>query len=293
MRRLIALVLLLAAAPATAGPTPEQAYLATRDHAVAALKKTSGKKQDAEDTRLRAGLQKQLQALINPPPLDGFPGPATISPETLLADDIGFDSLDGLTFRTKDDAGSVLVTTDGLLRSWLQAHKNFWKDEPNPPTEPEAAFRSEVFYTQAASPDAAVSIFASLPIRKPDGATSAVAFLVQESQDIATEPPEQMAVVVAKGGKIFIAIVTTDVKPAPIEACAAVWKDFEARSQAALKKYDDSKLKDEKSFEDSRKLEQQGEAAFHKCWSEKASGAAEFPALTKQAQALVDLFASR
>jgi hypothetical protein len=292
LRRLIALVFLLAAAPAMSAPNSEQAYLAARDHAVAALKKMSGKKQEAEEMKLRAGLEKQLQALINPPPLDGFPGPATISPETLLADDIGFDSLDGLVLRAKDDAGDVLVTTDGLLRPWLQAHKDLWKDEPMP-TDLEAAFRSETFYTQAASPDAAVSIFASLPIRKPDGAATAVAFLVQESQDVATEPPEQIAIVVAKGGKIFIAIVKTNVKPAPIDACTAVWKDFEARSQAALKKYDASGLKDQKSFDESTKLERQGAAAFHKCWSEKASVASGFPALTKQAQALADMFASR
>jgi hypothetical protein len=272
-------------------PDPEQAYLAARDHAVAALKKLSGKKQETEEARLRAGLAKQLQALVGPP-LDGFPGPAAISPETLLADDIGFDSLDGLTFRAKDGSGEVLVTTDGLLRSWLQAHKDLWKGEPAP-SEPEAAFRSETFYTQAASPDAAVSIFASLPIRKPDGATSAIAFLAEESQDLATEPPEKLAVAVAKGGKIFIAIVKADVKPAPIDACTAVWKDFEAKSQAALKKYDESGLKDQKSFDDSTKLEGQGEAAFHKCWSEKAAGDPAFSALTKQAQSLADLFASR
>lgn len=292
MRRLIALVLFLMAAPATSAPSPEQSYLAARDHAVAALKKMSSKKQDTEETRLRAGLEKQLQALINPPTLDGFPGPAAMSPETLLIGDVGADSLDGLTFHSKDDASSLLVTTEALLRSWLQAHKDIWKDE-RLPTDLDAAFRSETFYTQAASPDAAVSIFASLPIRKPDGATSAVAFLAEESQDIATEPPEQIAVVVAKGGKIFIAMVKVEAKPGPIDACAAVWKDFEAKSQAALKKYDASGLKDQKSFDDSTKLERQGEVAFHKCWSEKASGAAEFPALTKQAQAMVDLFASK
>ena len=71
----------------------------------------SGKKQETEETRLRTGLEKQLQALINPPTLDGFISPAAMSPDTLLAGDIGFDSLDGLTFRSKDDASSVLVTT--------------------------------------------------------------------------------------------------------------------------------------------------------------------------------------
>lgn len=291
MRNLALLALLAVASPAFAGPS-EQAYLAARDRAVAALKHMKGDRQDAEERRLRAGLEAQLKSVINPPPFKDFPSPGTMSPESLITTDIGADGLDGLVFRNKNE-DAVLVTTDGLLKAWLKAHKNYWKDLPNPPVEPEAAFHSEPFYTQAASPDAAVSIFATLPIRKPDGATLAAALLVQEAQDIAVEPPEQIAVALAKGGRVFIAIVSAAAKPAPIAACDAVWKDFQARSEAAAKAYQQAGKDDPKSPDESTRLENQGAEAFHKCWSEKAGTIPTFPALTQQAQSLVDLFAAQ
>lgn len=292
MRNLALLALLAIASPAVAAGPSEQAYLAARDRAVAALKHMKGDKQDAEERRLRAGLEAQLKSVINPPPLKDFPGPGTMSPESLIQTDIGADGLDGLVFRNGDE-NIVLVTTDGLLKAWLKAHKNYWKDLPNPPVEPEAAFHSEPFYTQAASPDAAVSIFATLPIRKPDGATLATALLVQEAQDVAVDPPEQIAIALAKGGRVYIAIVRAAAKPAPIAACSAVWHDFLLRSEAAAKAYQESGTKDRKSFDESTRLENDGAEAFHKCWSEKASTIPTFPALTQQAQSLVDLFAAQ
>ncbi|SRR5579883_116575 len=288
MRSLIALLILFAALAAGA-TTPEQAYLAARDQAIAALKKTPEAKQDAEERRLRARLEQQLKSLVNPPQLDGFPGPATMSPETLLDHDEGFGALDGISRRGKDPTSRVLVTTDGLLRSWLKEHKTFWEGDANPPTEPEAAFRSEVFYTQAVNDDAAFSIFADLPIRKPDGAASAVALLVAESQDVAVEPPGEIAVALSKGGKVFIAVVTAKAKPTPIAACDAIWKAFEAKSAAPS----DSAQKDDKGAAESIDPSEQAAAAVHKCWFEKASGAPEFPALTEQAQRLIDGFAAR
>jgi hypothetical protein len=289
LRNFAVLALLAVASPAFAAGASEQAYLAARDRAVATLKHMTGNKQDAAERRLRAGLEAQLKSVINPPPLKDFPGSGTISPESLIQTDIGADGLDGLVFRNGDE-NTVLVTTDGLLKAWLKAHKTYWKDLPNPPVEPEAAFHSEAFYTQAASPDAAVSIFATLPIRKPDGATLAAALLVQEAQDIAVEPPEQIAVAVAKGGRVFIAIVKAAAKPAPIAACEAVWKDSQARSEAAAKAY---RQDAPKSADESTRLENEGAEAFHKCWSEKASTIPTFPALTQQAQSLADLFAAQ
>jgi hypothetical protein len=292
IRAIIALLILLAAAPFATAASPEQAYIDARDHAIAVLKGMSGARQDAEERRLRAGLERQLRSLIGPLRLEGFPGPTTMSPDTLLADDIGFGALDGISLAAKDRAGNVLVTTDGLLQHWLSEHKAWWNDEPNPPTDLEGAFRSGAFYTQAASADAAVSIFAPLPVHKPAGAALAVALLVEESQDLAIEPPRQIAVAVVKAGRVFIAIVGAETKTAPIAACDAVWRGFKAKSDAALKAYDDSGLKDQKSFDESTHLSGKGAAALQECWSKQAAGEREFPALTKQAQALADLFAS-
>jgi hypothetical protein len=294
MRGVVAVLLtLLAAAPMANAASPEQAYLTARDHAIAAIKqKPSDKQADAEE-RLRPALETQLRGLVGAPKLEGFSGPATMSPDTLLADDVGFGALDGISFATKDHSGALLVTTEGLLQHWLNEHKAWWNDQPNPPTDPEGAFHSEAFYTQAVSADAAVSIFAPLPVRKPEGAAVAVGLLVEESQDLAIEPPGQIAVAVIKSGKVFIAIVNAATKTAPIAACDAVWQGYKAKSEAALKAYNDSERKDEKSFDDSTRLEDEGAAALRKCWSEKAGDAPQFSALTKQAQALADLFASR
>jgi hypothetical protein len=291
---LVLIAAALCAAPGASAAPPEQAYLAARDHAIAVLKQKSGDKQVAEDKRLRAGLEAQLKSLIGPLRLEGFSGEATMSPESLLVDDIGSGALDGISVAAaKENAGSALVTTDGLMQHWLNAHKDWWKKEANPPTGAESAFHSEAFYTQAVSTDAAVSIFAPLPIRKPDGAGVAVALLVQQSQDLAIDPPSEIAVAVTKGPKVFIAIVNAETKTAPIAACDAVWQGFKAKSDAAQKKYQDSGLKDERSFNESTLLEDDGAKALHKCWSEQASRAPEFPALVKQAQALADLFASQ
>jgi hypothetical protein len=293
MRAFAALLFfVLAAAPAKAA-SPEDAYLAARDHAIATIAKLPEAKQDAEDTRALKGLEAQLKQIIAPPRLARFPGAPKMSPETLSKDGVESGGLDAFRLSGKDPDDVVLVTTDGLLQKWLSGHKTWWTDQPNAPTEPAAAFRSEAFYTQALSDDAAMSIYAPLPIAKPDSATIAVALLVEESQDIATEPPSKIAVAVAKGGKVFVSLVSVATKLAPIAACEAITKDYTARSDAALAKYHDSGLKDEKSFDESQKLTEDGAAALHKCWSEKASGAPEFPALTKQAQALADLFASQ
>ncbi|HLW92194.1 MAG TPA: hypothetical protein VKS78_12975 [Roseiarcus sp.] len=293
MRAFVALLVLLAAAPIAKAASPEQTYLAARDHAIEVLKKMSGAKRDAEEKRLSAGLEAQLRSLVGVKKLEGFPGPTMMSPDTLMSDDEGFGALDGVRFTRKDLSGDALVSTEGLLRFWLVAHKDWWNDLANPPADPEAAFHSEAFYTQAVSADAAMSIYAVLPIRKPDGAAGAVALLGQESQDRAIEPPGQIAVAVVKNGKVFIAIVNVKAKLAPIAACDAVWQEYKAKSDKAIEAYNSSGSKDEKIFDESTKLEDEGEVAVHKCWSEKASGAPEFPALTKEAQALVDRFAAQ
>jgi len=50
-----------------------------------------------------------------------------------------------------------------------------WKAEPKIPTDAESAFQSENFYAHSVSGEAAVVIFAPVPIHKPDGAGVATA----------------------------------------------------------------------------------------------------------------------
>ena len=73
-------------------------------------------------------IETQLRRVMGPVPSPkGFSGAGTFSPDTLCCG-LGEGMLDGILFRNGN--GSVLVTTERLLRLWLQEHKNWWKDNP-------------------------------------------------------------------------------------------------------------------------------------------------------------------
>jgi hypothetical protein len=86
---------------------------------------------------------------------------------------------------------------------------------------------------------------------------------------------------VIKGRKVAIAIVDTTTKLPPIAACEVSWKNVEARAHANTT-----------SVAAAERLESQGEAAYQKCWAERASGELGFATVTQQAQALVDALAA-
>ena len=68
----------------------------------------------------------------------------------------GSGHLDGLAYGSPGNQRMVMVTTDGLLKSWLTLHKTWWgKDEEKMPQTPAAALKTEGFYTQAIGFDAA------------------------------------------------------------------------------------------------------------------------------------------
>ena len=175
--RMVLVVFLLIAAPRAWAQSPEEAYVAARVQTGAVLEeksKSGGSAWDAAYDQAKSDLAAQLQRVMGPVPSPkGFSGAGTFSPDALCCG-LGEGMLDGFLFRS--DSGSVLVTTEGLLRLWLQEHKNWWKDDPLA-TDPTTAFQSNAFYTQAISADAAVTLFAPLPIRAPAGATLAVAGL--------------------------------------------------------------------------------------------------------------------
>ncbi len=292
MRKVLIAVLVLMAVPVARAATPEQTYLLARDRAIAAVKKAGASKAgQAQEERLRGTLTVQMRALVGPMKFDGFPGPGKLNPETLYSDDIGAGALDGLMFTTPDQAGSLLVTTERLLLPWLKAHRDWWKDEPKVPADAASAFQSETFYAQSVGGDAAVAMFASLPIRKPEGVGVATAYLVEVTQEIAAVPPSDMTVALDKGGKIFVVNVPLKAKPAPIAACEAVLKGFQAKADAAFAAYNASNQKDSASFETYEHLQNEGADAYKKCWTEKASSQADFAAVTAQAQMLADMVA--
>ena len=251
--RTILLVFLLFAAPSAWSQSPdERAYLTERNAAVAAFQK---KPTQVEHKRLGDALQARLRRIVgrNVPP-KGFADPTTFSPDTLCCG-MTTRRLDGLGFAAIDDTnGSVIVTTESLLRNWLAEQKL--------PAASESTFRIGDFYTKAIVGDADVTLFAPLPIAKPAGATVAVAALALASQMGASSPPRLIAVTVLKGGRAYVALVGATPKPEPIAACDAVLK------------------------------QSQGEAAFVKCWGERMKDEPAFAVLTRQAQALAEAFAA-
>ncbi|MGZ5890498.1 MAG: hypothetical protein ACXWJS_07880 [Hyphomicrobium sp.] len=296
--RMVLIVFLLVAAPRVWAQSPEEAYIAARVQTGAVLEeksKTGGSAWDAAYDQAKSNLEAQLRRLMGPVRSPkGFSGAGTFSPEALCCG-LGEGMLDGILFR--NGHGSVLVTTENLLRLWLQEHKNWWKDDPLA-TNPKTAFQSSAFYTQAISSDAAVSIFAPLPIRAPGGASLAVAGLATQCNG-SCSLPQYIAAAVVKGGRVYVALVDAAL-PAPTQgaappgACDAVWKDFYDRYKAAYAAYEAAK-ESSKAYEllqAASRIETEGGAAVDKCRKSRApadgKGDAAFPGLTRRAQDLAD-----
>jgi len=306
--RMVLIVFLLIAAPRAWAQSPEKAYVAARVQMGAVLEEKS-KSADAFDTtkpgggawyaahdQAKSNLEAQLRRVMGPVPSPkGFSGAGTFSPDTLCCG-LGVGMLDGILFQS--GSGSVLVTTESLLRLWLQEHKNWWKNDPLA-TDPKTALQSSTFYTQAISADAAVTVFARLPIRAPAGATLAVAELATQCNG-SCSLPLRIAVAVIKGGRVYVALVdaalpaTTPGAAPPLSACDAVWKDFHDRYKTAYAAYEAAKATSRayELLQAASRLETEGGAAVDKCRKNRAQGDgkgdAAFPGLTRQAQDLAD-----
>ena len=279
MKFVLAALLLLAAAPAVATPL-EDAYVAARDAYVdkfAAYEAANdfGDQVLAEHDRALADLAAQLKTILGPVAIAGFSNEGAINLDTLFGSDEGFAMLDGLVFPSLDGKASVLVTTNGLLRTWLRAHEHWW-DTPTIPQDVEEALTINAFYTQAISADAAVARFATIPVEKPAGAVFAHAMLDMRSQDYAIGVPDEITAVVAKGERVYVIVAPVGTALHAIPACDDVWRDYEARSAASTESDEDVRLLDE------------GEVAYHQCFAARAPDEAFFAPLTAETQALVD-----
>jgi hypothetical protein len=301
--RMVLIVFLLIAAPRAWAQSPEEAYVAARVRTGAVLEeksKTGGNAWDSAYDQAKSNLEAQLRRVMGPvPPPKGFSGAGTFSPDALCCG-LGVGMLDGILFQSSSSS-SVLVTTESLLRLWLQEHKNWWKDDPLA-TDAKTALQSSAFYTQAISTDAAVTIFAPLPIRAPAGATLAVAGLATQCNG-SCSLPLYIAAAIVKGGRVYVALVdaalpATTPGAAPPSACDAVWKDFHDRYKAAYAAYEAAK-KTSRAYEllqAASRIETEGGAAVDKCRKNRAQrdgkGDAAFPGLARQAQDLADALAA-
>jgi hypothetical protein len=261
--------LLLAASTVRAG-APEDAYFSARDATIAryAAIEAAGasdtetvKQNDSEIDKLG----ELLQRLVGPVAVKGFPGTGKASLEALGKHDEGYGLLDGLSFATPDIKSALVVSTEPLLTHWLGEHEDWYgsKDEKMP-QDAQAALASEIFYNQAMSTDAAVSRYVELPVTKPAGAKFAYAMLIGRAQIDDPQIPDEIIVSAISGGHIYLMRAPAPLALHRLPACQALW--------------------DRRSGND-EKQRAEANAAFHRCYAQRAKSEPFYPALAKEAQA--------
>jgi hypothetical protein len=289
MRSILACLALLVASASNAqapGPSLSNAYIAARERADVELAKLGNdleKKASAERPLLRK-LDPLLRAAIGPIPVPkGFNTEPMTIPHTLCCE-MGLHMADGLMFSNNPGYGMVLVTTDTIFRHWLK------RPERGGPAvaDVEQALQNADVLAAAIGDNWGIRPFAALPIAKPPGATFAFATLAFGHQGSAAGPPPQILVSVAKGGLVYISIVDRIAADPPIEACGARFADYQAKAKAV--RGPDAPTKPG-NIEAARRLDEEGQAVFEKCWAERATGGHAFPAATKEAQAFADSLA--
>jgi hypothetical protein len=292
--------------PLATAATPEQAYIAARDAAIAKIKamdkaNTDAAKQDPAkpaaadngdsaigdfDKKASAGLERQLRAIVGPVAIKGLEGEGAINLDTLSEGDEDFGLLDGMVYGPVDAKTRVIVTTDGLFRRWLHQHKDWWgKDSTGIPLDPAAAVKVDAFYTQAVLNDAAIMRFAELPIRKPAGATFAFAMLAARSQSDVPAKADEIFIAMAQGGHVFVGFTKEFAEVGPIAACDQIRSDLVKKSVAAA---EEPGLSDAARQKKSDALSGKSYTEFLRCFAEKASQQDGFAGATTAAQALLD-----
>jgi hypothetical protein len=206
--------------------------------------------------------------------------PGDDEPGKLLYGDIGAGALDGFSYRATDGAGSVLVTTDGLLRRWLKRTQTDFADAKFP-TDPKQALQTDNFYTRAIEIYYPVMIIEPLPIRTPTSAKDALAQLMEVREDKSSQTPTNISVMLQKGERVYIAVVQAKTKLAPDPDCARARATLEEKTEGVP-------LNDQKAIDDFDRLAAAAEAGFQACWTQEVRRQGLSPALTKEAQQIAD-----
>jgi hypothetical protein len=289
--RLIAILALVSAAYAA---SPQDAYFAARDKAIAEVKTLVAKGQDAKAEAVQktafADLAKRLLAIVGPTSTKGFAREATIN-LTTLADEPGFGMLDGLSYAVKDQEGSRLVaTTKPLLAAWLKGHAGESDASLRVPEDIEAALRSDNFYTFAIGGDAALSRAAEIEVTKPPGADLAVAALGRWSQDIGPSPLDRLTAAVVKGDHVYIADIEPAAKTQEFPSCQAIWDAADAKAEESDKAH--GKQEDAAAGGDERaKIQEKGSDDWLACAGRAVKTVPSYSQLRQEAQDLVDRMA--
>jgi len=278
--------LLLAFPLAAHAAASENGYIAARDKYVAKFKASvePDDKTARQEEAARADLESKLRALLGRVAIEGVAAEGKLNLDTLFGGELGFGLIDGLSYQSDDNAPRLIVTTPVLARRWLAAHAKWW-GKNDVPQDLNAALKSEPFYTQAMSPDAAVFRFADIPVTKPASASFVNAMLVARRQDIGLTTPDELIVAIVRGDRVFIWSAPVQAKVAINPACEAVWNEAAAHADRASEAFQKSEPKDDNPFD---RILQEGDETFRRCFAERAAREPYFSVLARQAQELVD-----
>jgi len=276
---LLCFSLIFSAAPA-ADPAPSSAtdtYISARNRYLAEFKAhpTAGEADKRVEHAL-ADLERLLRLAVPAWQARGFAAKGRINLGSLEADDVEFGQVDGLRYTAGDN--TVIVTTKPLLTRWLADHRNWWKDEKNIPASMTAAFRSEAFYTQALSTDAAAFLHGLVLVKAPPGAELAVVELAAFAQDLVLDRgPTTLLAVVLRGDRVFIAEEKLQTPLPPVLFCKKTMDLTLVHAKA------------EKNTDKSNALEEKADREYRDCFGVRLREQPNYAATQKQAQALVDL----
>jgi len=277
--------------------SPEDDYVATRNKDIARVKhlvdaKVDDKKVQAEQDKMLADLKRRLDAIVGPFAVAGYPADGKLTLETLSNEDVGFGQLDGVVHSASDDGPQVIVTSRGLIGRWLRERSADKDKDARLPAELEAALRNDTFYTFAVSEDAAFGKTADLAVAKPAGADFVVATLGGFAQDIGPNPRQEIVVTLQKNGRVYIASQVAKTAIGKVDACEAVWSAAQKKTAELRAAYDKSGLKDDKLFEESTKVEDQGDKDFRACLVKATPQQPYYAALVREAQDVADRLAA-
>jgi hypothetical protein len=285
------LLALLPAVVVAGAASLEQSYLAARDTHIRKLAVFDKPGAEA-DRSLKmqeaavADLEQQMKRIVGTPApaVPGIAPTPKLNNDTLLKGDQGFGMLDGLVYSSEDYKTRVVVTTEGLFKTWLREHRKWWKDN-NVLEDPAKALAHVSFYTQAVNADAALSKYAVLPIKKPAAATLAFAMLGEWAQDDGPWEPDELVISVMQGGKLYVVRVPASTKVGPFAPCQAVWDEAERKSNEAFQR---APHKSNAKGPDGSKIREDGAVAFRRCFAERAPQDNGFADLVRQAQVIAD-----
>jgi hypothetical protein len=268
---LLCFFLIFSAAPAADPAPPTDTYISARDRALAKVKA-----EPASEERSLADLGRLIKLAVPPWQSPGFSPQGALTLNTLDEGDVGFGALDGLQYSRGET--TVTVTTKPLVSRWLVDHRNWWKDEKNVPASMPAAFRSEAFWTQALSVDAAAYLHGLVLVKSPPGAELVFAQIAVFGQDLPMDRgPDTLLVVVLRGDRVFLAQEPLKEKLESVPFCK---KAMDATLASAEK---------EKNQDRSDALEDKADRDYRACFAQHLPSQKSYAALQKQAQALVDL----